>query len=245
MMQLISLNTWGGRVPGIDSFLEAKKKDTTIFCFQEVYNNAPLTEMETEAERPNFFDEVKTILSDFHGYFAPQIEGIGLASFVHKDISVENVSSTTILSAEDLHDSKFLSGDNQWPRVLQSIFLKEHNLTIYNFHGFWSAGKQDSSKSDLQTSRLLDILNKDQNRKILTGDFNLNPDTEAISSLEKILQNPLKDSGFTSTRSSLYGRRDAMPFADYTFVSSAIKIQDFQVLPDEVSDHLALQLKFQ
>jgi len=244
-MQLISLNTWGGRVPSINAFLEEKRKGTTIFCFQEVYNNVPQTEMETPEERPNFFEEVKTILSDFNGYFTPQINGIGLASFVHKDISVKNVSSTTILSAEELVNFKFASGDSQWPRVLQSLSLKENDLTIYNFHGYWSPGKKDSPETLLQTTRLLDILNKDPNRKILTGDFNLNLDTNAIANLEQAMQNPLKDNDFTSTRSSLYARRDVMPFADYTFVSPEIKVNEFQVLPDEVSDHLALQLRFE
>lgn len=244
-MQLISLNTWGGRVPGFNSFLEEKKKSTEIFCFQEMYNNVPQSEIETPEERQDFFEEVKIILSDFEGYFIPQIDGIGLATFVHKDVGVENVSSTTILSAEDLSNSRFPDGHSQWPRVLQSVSLKEKNLTLYNFHGFWGVGKKDCPETNLQTKRLLEVLNRDQNRKILTGDFNLNPDTEAISALERIMQNPLKISSFTSTRSSLYPKRDISPFADYTFVSPEIKVQDFQVLPDEVSDHLALQLRFE
>jgi len=36
-----------------------------------------------------------------------------------------------------------------------------------------------------------------------------------------------------------------LPFADYAFASKNIKINQFQVLPDEVSDHLALLLDFE
>ena len=37
--------------------------------------------------------------------------------------------------------------------------------------------------------------------------------------------------------------KELLPFADYIFVSKDIKVKDFKVLPDEVSDHLALSIE--
>ena len=34
-------------------------------------------------------------------------------------------------------------------------------------------------------------------------------------------------------------------FADYTFVIPEIKVNEFKMLPDEVSDHLAMYLDFE
>ena len=44
----------------------------------------------------------------------------------------------------------------------------------------------------------------------------------------------------TRPRNFAYDR----PYADYVFVSPEIQVQRFSALPDEVSDHLALQLEF-
>ena len=46
----------------------------------------------------------------------------------------------------------------------------------------------------------------------------------------------------TSTRTSLYDKQE--PYADYIFVSPNIEVNQFRVLPDEVSDHAALYLDF-
>lgn len=51
----------------------------------------------------------------------------------------------------------------------------------------------------------------------------------------------IKEYGITSTRTSLYTKPNK--FADYVFVSRGIKIIDFKILPDEVSDHTPLFLE--
>ena len=56
------------------------------------------------------------------------------------------------------------------------------------------------------------------------------------------MRNLIADYHVTSTRSQLY-KKD-IKFADYILTSPGIKVKDFKVLPDEVSDHLALELDF-
>lgn len=74
------------------------------------------------------------------------------------------------------------------------------------------------------------------------GDFNLLPESESLKKFEEFgLRNLIKEYGITSTRSSLYQKEEK--YADYAFVSKDIEVQEFAVLPDEVSDHLPLSLR--
>ena len=58
------------------------------------------------------------------------------------------------------------------------------------------------------------------------------------------MKNLVIEGGFKTTRTSLYERKESMPFADYTFVTNGIKVNSFEVLPDEVSDHSPMLLDF-
>lgn len=70
------------------------------------------------------------------------------------------------------------------------------------------------------------------------------PETKSLKMLEDLgMRNLIRESGVTSTRSSHY--KKPLRFADYTLVSPDIKVNDFKVLPDEVSDHLAMYLDFE
>ncbi len=242
-MQLISLNTWGGRVPAIDSFVEKWKDSTDIFCFQEVTNGAEIFQ-EERRERPHLFQDLKKVLQNFEDHFCPHIPTVGLATFVRKGIPHEGVGASRIFSAEELSHFTLPDGRNYYPRDVLSLKLKEPHISIYNFHGIPGFEKKDTREREIQTDRLLEVLSRDTSPKIAVGDFNLNPDTEAIGRMENILLNLVKERGVATTRSSFYKRKDELPFADYCFVSPELKVNDFQVLPDEVSDHLPLLLVF-
>ncbi len=78
--------------------------------------------------------------------------------------------------------------------------------------------------------------------QVLCGDFNLTPDTKSIEILEEGMVNHIKHNNITNTRSSFYEKE--IRFADYILTSPDIHVGEFAVLPDEVSDHLALQMQF-
>jgi len=85
-------------------------------------------------------------------------------------------------------------------------------------------------------------MNKFDGEKILCGDFNLNPNTQSVSILDRGMKNLIKNFKITSTRSSLYKKDEK--FADYMIVSNGINIVNFKVKEDLVSDHLPLYLEF-
>ncbi len=241
-MKLISLNTWCGIIyEPLKKFIEDQAKDTDIFCFQEIRNGKYLGALEGETE--DLFTKIKDILPDFKGYYTEMLPGIGIATFVKNSIEIEKFKSDTVLFSEELSNIEKFNNEKPHPRVIQIILLK-NKLNILNFHGVHGDFKKDTKERELQTKRLKKILNDLSGPKILVGDFNLMPDTMAIFELEKEMRNLMKGSHFKTTRSSYYEKRDILPFADYAFVSKDIVINNFEVLPNEVSDHLALLLEF-
>ncbi len=245
-MKLISLNTWCGiKYEELKIFLDYQSKDVDIFCFQEIRNGDYLHQNEESNEKNNLFKEMKILLPDFVGHFTEMAQGIGIAIFIRNDIEVEKIESTQILTVKELEHLQTPGSTRYYPRLLQSIYLKDKNLVIHNFHGVPKNEKKDTPERDLQTKRLLEIIDSNSNKsQILAGDFNLNIDTKAIARLGDQMQNLIKGSKFKTTRNGNYKYFEAMPFADYVFISKDIKVSKFLVLPDEISDHLALLLKF-
>lgn len=238
-MRLITLNTWGGRInkPLLD-FIE-KNKDIDIFCFQEMNNNASDETVESSEEDKNLFSHIQDKLPEFTGYFSPQVPGTGHAIFIRKYFNVDRIELHPILAEHEI-----VNMPDPFPRILQVLHLKDINLSVYNFHGVPKGEKKDNPVRDLQTNRVMEIINKDKNFKIIVGDFNLNPDTRAIATFEANFANQIKESGYTTTRNSHYNKLKEFPFADYIFTSPEIKVLEFKVLNDEVSDHLPLYLNF-
>lgn len=115
-------------------------------------------------------------------------------------------------------------------------------LTVINFHGLWNGkGKGDSEDRILQTKNILDFTKKLTGEHLLCGDFNLRPDTESIKLFQDVgMRNLIKEYNITSTRTSHYTKDEK--FADYVFVTRGVRVKDFKVLPDEVSDHAPLYL---
>jgi len=90
-------------------------------------------------------------------------------------------------------------------------------------------------------------LNKVSGKKILCGDFNLAPDTRSLEIIKENMVDLIEKYEVESTRSSFYRHygEPGLSFADYMIVSPEIKVNDFRVLQDPVSDHLPLYLDFE
>lgn len=71
-MKLVCLNIWGGKLQKeLFRFIENESRDTDIFCFQEVFENAQdsmsaqsLGDIDTSC-----FSNISNILSEFTGYY--------------------------------------------------------------------------------------------------------------------------------------------------------------------------------
>ncbi|MDE1762249.1 MAG: endonuclease/exonuclease/phosphatase family protein [Candidatus Micrarchaeota archaeon] len=255
-MRLISLNLWGGRAYGeLESFLEREKDGTDIFCFQEVldYTQGEPDLDSSEAKRmhhPSSFKEVADlyprlvrILDGFDGSLSePYSSGMErLATFSKKGTK----ASTRIMQAHppfqvDVHGKPYTVSS-----IMQhtEIELANDLYSVFNIHGLWQGStKHDTPERIEQSKQIVRALEGAGGLRILCGDLNLLPDAESIMIIENGMRNLIREYGITSTRSRLYTKE--LRYADYVFVSENLKVRGFEVLDEEVSDHLPLALDF-
>lgn len=246
-MKVISLNTWGVRA-GKEKFYDfiRKHKDVDIFCFQEVWEGG-------DDEAPKWGEGIDTkmltnignILNEHTIFFYPHYrDWYGLAMFVKKDLKVVEEGDIFVHKDKGWVHEEFAANH---ARNLQYVTVETGNSSrmILNFHGLWNGGpKEDTEERITQSDNIVKFIKNTAHPYVLIGDFNLLPETKSLKKLEDLgMRNLIKEFGITSTRSSHYTK--PVRFADYTLVSRDIKVNDFKVLPDEVSDHLAMYLDFE
>ncbi len=253
-MKLITLNAWGGKIyEPLISFLKEHSKDVDIFCFQDVLFGSKPEFTPIQKGRVNLFSEIENILSDFnsfifrdknesfiHGEMLPLEVGCGQAIFVRKNLKVLDNGAFRALDRET--DDDIAPGRCQWIKIK---LHNEENLVVMNLHGMWQKGsqKKDTPERIVQSQKVKEFFSQHNSKQIICGDFNMVKDGNAMSMLEEGMVNLVKEYGIQSTRSSHYPKEEK--FADYILVSKDIKVNDFKVLQNEVSDHLPLFVDFE
>lgn len=247
-MRLISLNTWSGRGGNkelLDFFVRHKGAD--IFCLQEVWEGG---HDKKDMWGPNVDSLLLTHLNEtldgYRSFFRPHFFGFfGLAIFVKNDIKI--LEEGDIFVFKDREDMFQDDDAVNHARNLEYVTIETAKgiRTIANFHGLWNGiSKEDTKERFSQAENIVRFLADLKDPHVLCGDFNLLPHSESLKMIEgPRMRNLIKEFGITSTRSSVYKKPER--FADYTLVSEGIKVSDFKILPDEVSDHLAMQLDFE
>ncbi len=240
-MKIISLNLWGGRIRVQLKDFMLRHQDADIFCFQEIYHHAK-QKICTEncTVNLNLFSELQEILFDHDGYFCPVVKGVyGIAIFIKKTIAVVAKHEVTVY-----HNPDYIGAGPSHDRKIQSITceLNEVRFNVINFHGLWNGKGKNDSPDRLEQARLIkEFLEQTNQPQILCGDFNLSPDTQSMSMLDPLMVNLIKTHGIASTRTAFYPRQ--IRHADYVLISPDIKLNKFEVLGDEVSDHSPLLLE--
>lgn len=122
------------------------------------------------------------------------------------------------------------------------------SYAIGNIHGIWQPDdKLDSPGRLMQSREIIDFFRSRSGPVIIVGDFNLFPDTESIEMFERAgYRNLIKEYNIPTTRNRLaWERYPGNPhyFADYVFVSPEVEIVSFEVINNEVSDHLPMVLE--
>ncbi len=258
-MKLLTLNTWGGRVyePFI-KFVKARSAIIDIFCFQEIFQS-PESKFSNQI-KTDIYSDVSKILKDYVGFFAPTFTGydteekvdfdlaFGQATFVKKNIELISEETVFVHGKFDYKPPVVVGGIKDamdLPRNIHLIKIKIEGkeVLIGNLHGYWLPdSKHDTKQSIKQMKKVKKIFSAFSGPKILCGDFNLRPDTQSIKMLEEDMKNLIIEYGATSTRSKLHTRVEK--FADYIMVSDKVKVNDFEVINEHVSDHLPLMLDF-
>lgn len=246
-MKLITLNVWGGlKEQELHGFFTQYKDKVDIFCLQEVNHNAEGKNTDFLNDSLNFLTDTDKLLNGYKYYFHPSIEDhYGLASFIHKELNVVDEGDEFVSGTYG--ETYDLENDKDHARNVQFLEIndKGKSFMVHNFHGMWTKeGKVDTPKRLKQAEKVAEHLSGQELPQIICGDFNSRPDTESMKIIEDVgLRNLVTEYGVTDTRTSFYEKEER--FADYILVSDGIKVNDFKVLPDEVSDHAPLYLDFE
>lgn len=241
-MKLITLNIWGGHVHSPLLDFVASHQSIDIFCFQEVYHNAPQKiSDEDRIVSLNIFSELHNLLPNHQAYFRPAVNNIyGIGMFLKNDFEVLGEGEVNI------HDNPHYKGlGPAHSRILQWVTcrINDQAYSILNVHGLWNGrGKTDTPERIVQSRRIREFMDTLDTPIILCGDFNLRPDTESMKILEEGMTNLIQIHNITSTRTKLYPKDEK--FADYIITSPDIQVNVFKVLEDVVSDHSPLLLDF-
>jgi endonuclease/exonuclease/phosphatase family metal-dependent hydrolase len=253
-MKLVSFNTWGGTIyESLMDYIGKLSEDTDIFCFQEIFSALPGAPVVSSGARMFLFEELSALLKDFTGFFDLSSEGCdfngplaapvsyGLAVFIRHGLEVKSRNIKLIATTNQQIDR--LVKAQIFTLVCAGMFLD-----VINFHGIAKPGdKLDTEERINQSKKLAEAWRSlGSMSKILCGDFNLMPQTQSVKILQDCGRNLIREFNIQNTRNKISWTRfnNKQNFADYCFVSSGVKVKNFQVPYTEASDHLAMVLEF-
>ncbi len=248
-LKILSLNLWSTPAPNsvflnAVSFLESQQVD--LLLLQEANNGQNLSLEEK-------FRTVEVISDRFPQYqvhFAPT-----LTDRRQKEGSIENgqllLSKFSFLNPQNIffdipygtYDHDATTDFSQYPAHVQvaDLIIGQKKVKVMNVHGpVWMDGLVDTKRRLRMKDVLLEQIEGEE-YVILGGDFNVQSNTETISSIEKRLKsvfyNQLETS-FNMKRKSNPGYASAV--VDMIFVSDQIQILNRECPQVDVSDHLPL-----
>lgn len=234
---------------------------TDFFCFQEVFRRPDSkTPAIAGKARLDLMDRLRAVLTDYSVDFYATSQGhslagrvnfpaeMGSALFIRKKYPMARQVGHAIHGNFQTRVKRDFSNV---PRGLQQVEvrLRRHHLHIFNYHGIPKPGDKLDTPARLEQSRkIVRVMKNITGPKILCGDFNLMPGAESVRIIEKAgYRNLITEFDIISTRNRISWRNyhHVQHFADYVFVSPEIKVKDFQVPYNEVSDHLPMILDFE
>lgn len=140
---------------------------------------------------------------------------------------------------------------SKWPEddyrgfQVTDLLIDGKDLRVINYHGIWSKDKKGTDKTKRACETIRDFGLEAKGALVICGDFNLFPDTESIEVLNEQFKNLCNEYSILSTRPETNELSDlSRNVVDYLFVNDKVKVNHFEVLQSEVSDHLPLVMDF-
>lgn len=137
------------------------------------------------------------------------------------------------------------SEDHARALVRVELLINNELIQVLNLHGIWTADKKDDERTIKECQFVVNTALRKDLPTIITGDFNLSPQTESIQIINKHFINLIDKYKIIITRSDFKDNIDiGNNIVDYIFVNSKIKVNNFGTIKTNISDHLPLYLDF-
>jgi len=239
-----------------------KKQDADFVAIQEIVRHLENGVLEKYKSKSGIKNEVGETYP--HKFFGPlwitdafrKNGKIHRAFGGHIEQGNEVISKFPIVEATNEHYYKTYSYALDWTnwkkedhgRALQivEIEVNKKRLQILNVHGIWTEDKKGDSRTIKQCEFVVSAAKRKNISTIITGDFNLFPDTESIKIINRDFVNLIEKYNIKSTRPDFKDDIDVgRNVVDYIFVSNDVKIKDFKVITTDITDHLPMLLEFE
>ena len=250
-MKLISLNTWGCRITKpLFEYIKNCSQATEVFCFQEILKGGKGKTDKDEVK--SAYEDISNLLPKHTGYFFEYgDEGyyyekrkdevdfqFGIACFVQRDLSQTFKQGIHLYDPQAVwkdYSGRFAAG--------AALAVQVQGYGIINVHGMWQGSIKEDTEAKIKQSKLLIELSRSlQGKKILCGDFNLLPHTQAVHLFCDKYTDLIKEYGISDTRGSLYPYD--LRYSDYIFTDKTMHVSGFAVPRLDLSDHLPLVVEF-
>jgi endonuclease/exonuclease/phosphatase family metal-dependent hydrolase len=225
-MKIVFFNVWHGQIrEGLADFLRTHVSDTDVFCFQEA--------------SPEFRSLCRELLPGFDERNDRKLESED--EFYEQSTYVR--PGITTLSSESL-----LQENRECGLALSvTLSVDGKTITVCNVHGIAQPGEKLDDPGRLKQSRdIIASLEKKEGYKIVGGDFNLMPETESVKMFAKYgYRDLIEEFRFGNTRNEVSWAKyqNKQCYSDYLFLGDGMKVEEFSVPYNEISDHLPLILK--
>ncbi len=243
-MKLIQLNIWGGRLgPKLSDFIEAQDPD--IVCLQEA--------IDLPGGRGALFvavEELQAAMQAKYRYMSP----VFTFNYMHRKADFGNciISKFPIAVKKTIPTGREYVADFDWTEHTQNIRNLQHvrvelpggsKLELLNHHGHHSHEHKHGDQETLRQCQIIaDEIAACDGKIILTGDFNLLPDSLSLAQINSLLDNLTIQAKLPTTRTALTSKTEV---CDYIFASDSVKVISFEASDELVSDHKALILNFE
>lgn len=242
-MKLIQLNTWSCKLSTeIVRLFQQEKPD--FACMQEVVSTG---------FDGNILDTINDItdiypFSDY--YYTPLVE----FSFMHHRASRGNMIASQFpitkkqeawTHGEYIEDFDYLdSGGYNAARNFAHVEtrINKKPLHLLTLHGYHIKENKNGNEETLRACKMLvHYASALQGAVIITGDFNLAPESESIGFMNEAFRNLSSEYKLSTTRNHLTTKTEV---CDYIFVNDEVEVKDFYMPNFIASDHNALVLEF-
>jgi endonuclease/exonuclease/phosphatase family metal-dependent hydrolase len=248
-LKLLNLNICGGKFyDDIISFV--KTGDFDILCLQEIKagkhgftNGDTFKKLREDLGMDGEFALTTNLLGDKSSYD-------GNAIFYKKGFQVANRQTIELFPFSEVLPNQTIF--NSYPRNALSLDFSIGNkiFSIINTQLAWNIKPIETPTQTEVGRKLFNFVSAFKNDYILTGDFNLEADSNVVRQFGKIAKNLTLENKITNTLNPKTHRaKDLFPkglAVDFIFTTPNIRVNDFKLVdkPD-LSDHFGLTLSFE
>ena len=255
-MQLLNLNV-GVKLDNTEEVKDLLRKQNSDICVLQECMNGIEDSCFPMYQSKNDFIKLKQYP---YSAFAPLYiaDGIKKDGKMTRDFGGKAEKGSLLLSKHNIkdHANQFYYNEyryecdetefcqKDWCRSIQNAILDidGNPLQIINVDGIWNEGKIGDDRT-LEQSRFILSKVRTDIPCIVVGDFNLLPHTESIHLLNEQLRNLIEEYQIESTE-RLEEEGIGESICDYIFVNDKVRVNNLEIIMDQVSDHFPLLLDF-